>query len=57
LLEVGERDSIFHVQDFNAHHLVVFAEVKHDARTDLFRLDDLGVIQAEIDRIGFLIEM
>jgi hypothetical protein len=55
--EVDARDSIFQIQEFNAHNMVVFVEVKHDAGSDFFRVYDFGVIQAEIDGLGLLIKM
>jgi hypothetical protein len=55
--ETGTPDSIFPVQNFNAHHMVVFVEVEYGARADLFRLDDLGIMQAEINHVGFLIKV
>jgi hypothetical protein len=39
--ETGMPDSIFPVQNFNAHHVVVFVEVEYAARADLFRSDSM----------------
>jgi hypothetical protein len=48
-------DLILHVQTFIAHNLVVVVAVKHNAGIALSRFDDLGIIQPEINRVGFLI--
>jgi hypothetical protein len=53
--EISAQASISHVQTFIAHNLVVVVAVKHYAGIALFGFDDLGIIQPEINRVGFLI--
>jgi hypothetical protein len=45
------------VQDFHAHDLVLGIEIQHHAQRNLFRLDDLRFVQAQVQRIGLLVDV
>jgi len=42
------------VENFNAHYLAFFIEIKDNARTYLFRLNNAVLIQAEVEGVTIL---
>ena len=57
LLKIELRRTARKVKHLNADYLVVLVEVQHHAGGDFFGFDDFGVIQPEIERVGFFIDV
>jgi len=57
LLEISQRHPTLHPKNFNADNLALLVVVEHDTGLHLFRFDDLGFIQTQIQRIGLFVEM
>ncbi len=57
LPKVGRWNAIGYLQHLNADDLIVGVEVEHDAGVDLLRLDDRGIVQAEVQGIGVGIDV
>jgi hypothetical protein len=48
----GSLGKVWH---FNAQYLIVLVEILRHARRDFFGLDDLGIVEAEVKRIGLFV--
>ena len=57
LLEIELGRTTRKVEHLDADHLVVLVEVQHHARRDFFGLDDLRIIQSQVERVGFFIDV
>jgi hypothetical protein len=57
LLKIELRRTARNVKHLNTEQLVVRVEVQRRAGGDFFGFDDFGVIQSEIERVGFFIDV
>ena len=57
LSQVRQRHPLLHSQNLDAYNLILLIEVEYDARLNLLGLDDLGVIQAQIEGVRFLVKV
>src|SRR5688572_22260479 len=55
LLEIRARHTTLHVEHFDADDFPGRIEVEDDSRLDLFRLDDIGFIEAQVERVDLLV--
>jgi hypothetical protein len=55
LPQVRQWHTFFHSQDLDTNHLIAFVEIEHNSRLHLFRLDNPGVIQTQLEGVGVLI--
>jgi hypothetical protein len=43
------------MENLDADDLIAVVEVEDDARRGFLRLDDLGIVESKVERVGFLI--
>ena len=55
-LEVELGNARGNAENLNTDDLVLVVEVKDDGWNDLFGLDDIGFVKAEIEGIGFFVD-
>ena len=55
--EVQVGGSFGQMEHFDAGDLVGFVVVEDDAGRDLFGFDDGGVVEAEVEGVGFLVDV
>ena len=57
LLEAGGRQAPSSIENLDADNLVLVVEIENDAGLHFLGLDDLGIVQAKIQRVGILGEV
>src|ERR1022692_645768 len=57
LLEAFQGHAALDTENFNAHDVVLLVKIENDIRLNLLGTYDLGVVQANVNGIGFLVEM
>lgn len=55
LLQIRRGDSFLEAQDFNADDLIAGVEVQNDSGLDFLGLDDRGLVEAQLERIGLFV--
>src|ERR1039457_2795163 len=57
LLQVQFRRAFGEMQKFDTDHLIVLVKIQHHARRNFLGLDDFGIIQPQVKRVGFFVHM
>jgi hypothetical protein len=57
LLETGRRNPLTNIPDLDANDLILVVKIEHDARLHFLGLYDTRIVDPEIKRVGFLVEM